>query len=54
MQPGIYRHHDAGVERGFVTVTLPHCPMAREKRSLATVSSFLMDKIDYPSFICHC
>ena len=39
-------HHDAGVERGFVTVTLPHCPMAREKRSLATVSSCLMDKIE--------
>jgi hypothetical protein len=41
----------AGVERGFVTVTLPHCPTAREKHSLATVSSCLMDKNDYPSFV---
>src|SRR5258708_4749311 len=41
-------HHDARVERRFVTVTLLPCPMSREKHSLATVFPLLTDKIDYP------
>ncbi len=40
--------------RRFVTVTLLPCVAQRERHCPASVSARLMDKKDYPSFICHC
>jgi hypothetical protein len=40
--------------RLFVTVTLLPCVAQRERNCPASVFPRLMDKIHYPSFLCHC
>ena len=45
-------HHDTGIGRRLVTVTLLPCPSNGGKHGLATFFPYLMDKNDYPSFFC--